>query len=70
MTPIGSVPTATEVLDGDTKIVTEYKRSDDGKLVKVRPFAVFGHVRVACVVLCAINSLWSMFSWLCRPVSR
>jgi hypothetical protein len=32
----GSVPESTEVIEGDTKVVTEYRRMDNGKLQKVK----------------------------------
>ena len=31
----GSIPAPEEILEGDTKRLIEYRREDDGKLVKV-----------------------------------
>lgn len=31
------IPPISEVINGDTKIVTEFKRNEEGKLLKVRP---------------------------------
>ena len=34
---VDHIPPISEVLNGDTKIVTEFKRNEDGKLLKVGP---------------------------------
>ena len=47
------LPPISEVIKGDTKVVTEFKRNEEGKLLKVISVSVYG----SFVILCTFNCI-------------
>ena len=50
------IPPISEVINGDTKIVTEFKRNEEGKLLKVRPFKMNVHVITYMYIHCMVTN--------------